>query len=254
MAARRPVIAWHAPYGGLKLRGRAPARAHTAGLELIGRFTNARGYAKADLHIRTRLTDKLRARISSQGPWARMRASWADGLIDPHPSIGSALAAWGDPWAHLEAPEAGGPERSARLEWTTEAGDADFEARCAAWLELACLDADQVFESDLRTVTAWFHFPSEAGVLTLPDDNTPLSDQGPDTSPEGFAPGIHGFASVPDGALVISLYLPFAGASTSFAAYDAAVGQTLRNFGAARYRLVSPGGREKKLGWRRPAR
>lgn len=66
-----------------------------------------------------------------------------------------------------------------------------------------------------------------------------------------MTPGIHGFASVPDGALVISLYLPFAKSDATFAAHDAALGDTLRNFGAARYRLVSVGGRETKLNCKR---
>lgn len=254
LATRSPVIAWHAPYGGLKLRGRKPDRAYAAGLELIGRFTTARRYAKADFHIRAHITQKLRARISSQGPWAQLRAAWADGLVDPHPAIEPALSAWGDPYAHLERPEAGGAQTFARLEWSTDAGDIDFESRCAAGLDLACRNADQVFESDVATVGAWFHFPSLAADLTVADGNALLSPRGPDESPEGFAPGIHGFASVPDGALVISLYLPFAKADARFAAYDAALGDTLGNFGAARYRLVSAGGREKKLNWKRRPR
>ncbi len=251
---RRRIILWDTPYGGMRIRGTDPARAVTVASELIARFTTKAGFQSANLSVHAWPSAPLLAWAQSQPAWTTLPLAQAEsGIATPHPALLATMSAYGEPFCHVhESSE--GDDDYLRLEWEVSDDDPNFKAWSAAWLQL-CVDyhEDPPFESDLPTVTGYFNLHDDAP-LTTPDTDEVLPHQAESDRPADFFAGFTGFASVPDGSLLLTACLPFDAANPAFVAFDAALVKTLGKISDTRYRLVTPGGALRKLSWRRKVR
>lgn len=249
-AKRRRAILWESPYGGVRVRGSAPDRAYHKALALAEAVTDLAGFGSADLNIYAWPSGSLASWARAQEPWTTLPAERAAaGIPAPHPALLPAIAAYGAPYCHVHESDDG--RAYLRLSWQVSADEDDFEARVEAWRALAVAHADEApFEDDLPSVTAYFNF-SEDAQLTVAGSDEVLPHQDEAAWPEGCELGLQGFASVPDGNLLLVLGLPFTATGADFVAFDRGLVRVLGKFPESRYRLVTPGGARRKLTWRR---